>query len=147
MGSSTRNLRRGDLPTASAVVKAGDVPMKKPKVLFLDDSPTLLAQAEKLLGTQFDVVTASDWIEANRLAHRDRPDLVVIDWKLNGFEGSHLVRAFRMFFGATLPIVMISSDDAGADASYEAQADSFVPKRDLAKLPAILESLHSRRLS
>lgn len=119
--------------------------MAKPKVLFLDDSPTMLAQASLLLGDRFAVDTCSDWVDANRRVHRDPPDLVVVDWQLGDFEGTHLVRAFRMFFGDGLPIVLISSDEAGVTAAKEARASAFVLKRDLARLPHLLEALHANR--
>ena len=112
-----------------------------PRVLFLDDSPTVLAQAELLLGGRFDLEACSDWIEANAAAHARPPDAVVVDWRLGPFMGTYLVSAFRTFFGPELPVVLISADPAGAAAAAEAGATRFVAKDDLGDLPDLLTTL------
>lgn len=119
----------------------------KPNVLVLDDSPSVLAQAELLLGELFDVTTCTEWVDANAKAHERRPDAVVIDWQLGPFKGTYLVRAFRIFFGAQLPIVMISAHPAAKarPAATEAGADEFLSKADFEALPLLLQSLIGAR--
>lgn len=113
----------------------------KPHVLVLDDSPTILAQAQLILGSQFEVTTCSNWMDANAKAHAIRPAAFVIDWQLEGFRGSFLVTAFRSFFGEAMPIVMLSSDAEGEAAAAEAGATAFLAKGDMGSLPALLARL------
>lgn len=107
------------------------------RVLVIDDTPTVLAYCTTLLAAH-EVHTASDWVEANRIAHAVKPDVIVLDENLGAFQGSYLVRAFRMFFGGALPLVLISSDDCAA-ASEASGANAFVNKEYLDQLPAVLE--------
>lgn len=113
-----------------------------PRVLVLDDSPTVLAQVELLLASRFDVTTSLNWLDANAKVHALRPAAVVIDWNLEGLKGTFLVTAFRMFF-PELPIVMISGEPEAEAEARGSGADAFVSKRDLALLPDLLSRLVS----
>ena len=117
----------------------------RPKVLILDDSPTVLAQCSELLKGGFEVHTTEHWVEANALMHSLKPDALVIDWNLAGFEGTYLIRAFRRFFGPDLPIVMLSGEDGADTAATEAGASTFVPKRELPTLGPVLTQLVAKR--
>jgi len=109
------------------------------KVLVIDDTPTILAFCSMHL-VKHEVHTAGDWVEANRIAHAVKPDLIVLDEDLGAFQGSYLIRAFRMFFGPTLPLVMISSQDH-REASKAAGANTFLSKTQLPALPALVDRL------
>lgn len=102
--------------------------------LVIDDSDTMLAHVKSLLeqGGHTALVT-KDWISANKIVHQQHPDVLVIDEHLGGFQGTFLVRAFRSFFGNSLPIITISSADV-AEAAYAAGATAFVPKSALDNL-------------
>lgn len=107
------------------------------KILVIDDTPTILAFCVAQLPGH-EVHTATDWIEANRIAHAVKPDLIVLDENLGSFQGSFLVRAFRMFFGPSLPLVTISSADV-AESAKAAGANAFLPKEQLVALSGLVD--------
>lgn len=110
------------------------------KVLIVDDNQVVLTYLGELLTQRgHEVRGVQDWIEANKLVHRERPDLILVDENLGNFQGCYLVRAFRSFFGNDLPIVVMSAEDVAARAR-EAGADGYVPKATLAQVvPDLLE--------
>lgn len=111
------------------------------RVIVLDDSPTVLAQVEALLGARFELHTTTQWVEANALAHSKDPDALVVDWNLDGFEGTYLISAFRRFFGPELPIVMLSGEENAQAAADAAGASAFIPKSNLPALGVTLAHL------
>ena len=112
------------------------------RILVVDDSDTILSFVQDLLERAgHEVETSGDWVQANQIVHRSRPDLVVLDQNLGAFQGSFLVRAFRSFFGDRLPVVVISGEDV-AEAAIAAGANAFVPKHQLREvLPTLIARL------
>lgn len=110
-------------------------------VLAIDDSETILARLRGLLeGRGYEVVTSGDWVEANRLVHKVRPALVIVDQHLGGFHGTFLVRAFRTFFGGDLPLIVMSSEDVAAEAA-SAGATTFLRKAHLAHAGTLIDAI------
>jgi CheY-like chemotaxis protein len=110
-------------------------------ILAVDDSATVLARVREALEARgYEVVTSGDWVEANRLVHKVRPSLVLVDEHLGAFHGTFLVRAFRGFFGADLPIVVMSSEDVAAEARA-AGATTFIPKAHLTKVGQLVDGI------
>ena len=55
--------------------------MNQQRILVVDDSPTALRLTSELLSENgFDVITASDGVEALEVAGRDHPNLIVLDF-------------------------------------------------------------------
>jgi CheY-like chemotaxis protein len=116
--------------------------MTRPRVLALDDSPTVLTRIEGLLSPTFEVATCTDWVKANLLVHEWRPQALVVDWELGSFRGTYLIRAIRCFFPpAQLPIVLISGSPDAAEATRDAGVSAFVDKKELERLPSTIGAL------
>ncbi len=115
------------------------------RVLVIDDSPTLLEYVSELLrDLGHEPVACVDWVQANRLVHQQRPDLVLLDQHLGAFRGTFVARAFRSFFGDSLPLVIMSGEDV-FDAAQAAGADAFIPKEWLGShLGTLMDTLLSR---
>ena len=66
------------------------------RVLVVDDEPDLLWALERNLRDEgYEVLTASDGRAALQVAHRHRPDLVVLDVAMPGLDGLEVCRRLR----------------------------------------------------
>lgn len=110
--------------------------LKKTKILVVDDSPTILNRIQEELGEKYEVSTCTDWIQANRLVHHFRPDVVIIDENLGDFNGSYLTRSLRAFFKGqdSFVIIAISAEKGNERAALDAGANIFLHKSLLDRL-------------
>jgi len=83
------------------------------KVLFVDDSQTVLHKASRALeGAGYEVFTAMDGFEAISLVTDHKPDLIFVDImmpRLDGYQTCSLVKNNSQF--QDTPVVMVSSKD------------------------------------
>jgi two-component system KDP operon response regulator KdpE len=78
------------------------------KVLIVDDEqPIRDALARKLRREGFNVVTGSNGLEGLRSFHAERPDLVVLDYKMPEMDGLTVCQRIREV--AETPIMMLSA--------------------------------------
>ncbi len=113
-------------------------------VLIVDDDQKVLDMLRRTLTYDgYDVVTAADGLEAIQLAQEQRPDLVVLDWRMPGLDGIDVARRLKAADGT--PILMLTARDAIDDrvAGLDAGADDylvkpFAPAESLARLRALL---------
>ena len=81
------------------------------------------------LGQDFDVTEAEDAEEAVRLLDELRPDLVLLDWRLPGKWGSHVLDVFAQRRSRMPVIVLTSQDDEPTRLLAEGLgADLFMTK-------------------
>jgi CheY-like chemotaxis protein len=110
---------------------AVEVPARK-RILLVDDSATArLMICIVLQGEPYDVLTASDGVEALDKAHQNRPDLILLDVIMPLMDGIETCKRLRgdPLTHAT-PIIMLSGrDDEGiTEASYAYGCNDFVFK-------------------
>ncbi len=68
----------------------------EPKVLIVEDDPTLLETLEYSLKRQgYQVYTAADGRVALEIARQERPDALVLDVMLPGLDGFEVCRILR----------------------------------------------------
>jgi two-component system, OmpR family, response regulator RegX3 len=102
---------------------------KKPRVLLIEDEPTLadtVAYALRMEG--MDVVLARDGEGAIQRFRSDGPSIVLLDVMLPGLSGLDVCRLIRA--ESTVPIVILTAKDSEADkvAGLELGADDYVTK-------------------
>ena len=105
-----------------------------PKVLVVDDAPDIVRLTRDYLEhAGFDVVIATNGVDAMRMARVERPDLIVLDLGLPGRDGLDVTRELRRDSG--VPIVMLSarSDESDKLVGLELGADDYVTKPFSAK--------------
>ncbi|MEP7379779.1 MAG: response regulator transcription factor [Chloroflexota bacterium] len=105
-----------------------------PKVLVVDDAPEIVRIVRDYLEhAGFSVVTASNGLDAVRLARTERPDLIVLDLGLPGRDGLDVTRDLRR--ESSVPIVMLTArtDEADKLVGLELGADDYVTKPFSAK--------------
>lgn len=98
-------------------------------VLVVDDEPTISdAVAARLRGEGFDVVTASDGPSAVEVCGRVRPDIVVLDVMLPGFDGLEVCR--RIQADRAVPVLMLTakSDETDMLVGLGVGADDYLSK-------------------
>ncbi|MDJ0396534.1 response regulator transcription factor [Rhodococcus sp. G-MC3] len=98
-------------------------------VLVVDDEPTISdALAARLRGEGFDVVTAGDGPAAVAAYERTRPDLVVLDVMLPGFDGLEVCRRIQAV--RSVPVLMLTakSDENDMLVGLGVGADDYLSK-------------------
>jgi CheY-like chemotaxis protein len=119
------------------------------KVLLVDDDAVVLeAYRQKLAAQGFDVLTASDGLEAMRALPLTIPDVVVLDLMMPRFSGFEVIRYIRA--NASLKatrIVVLSNFYVGAveRRAAEAEADALLMKFNCT--PALLLDAVNRALN
>lgn len=98
-------------------------------VLVVDDEPTISgALAARLRGEGFDVVEAADGPTAVQVCARVRPDVVVLDVMLPGFDGLEVCR--RIQADRPVPVLMLTakSDETDMLVGLGVGADDYLSK-------------------
>src|SRR5437762_6883122 len=100
-----------------------------PRMLIVDDEPSILATMAPLLRTRnYDVSTAATGHAALDAVDRQPPELVILDLGLPDIDGVEVCRRLRE--GRAIPIIVLSARGAGRDkvAALDAGADDYVTK-------------------
>ncbi|MXY92843.1 MAG: response regulator transcription factor [Caldilineaceae bacterium SB0670_bin_27] len=103
--------------------------MDKTKILIVEDEPTLLDTLKYSLEQQgYEVVTASDGVQALAKARTEKPGLVILDLMLPGLDGIEVCRILRQEM--SLPILMLTAKDEEVDkiVGLEVGADDYLTK-------------------
>lgn len=88
------------------------------KVLVVDDSQTIRAAAQSVLGSSFEVAMAEDGFAALAKLSTFRPDIIFIDIvmpRLDGYETVSLLRSNAAF--NAVPVIMMSSRGGAFDVA------------------------------
>ena len=118
-----------------------------PKLLLVEDDPALAELLEfRFKGEGYRVRVTADGDEALLLAAEDTPDLVILDWMIEGTSGIEVCRRLRRDkTTAHVPIVMLTARGAEEDRirGLETGADDYVtkpfsPRELIARVAAVL---------
>lgn len=104
------------------------------KLLVADDEPDMLQTLENLLDISFSecqILTASDGQQALEVAVREKPSVILADFKMPRLDGFELARRLEHAGGGT-PILLMT---AFADSNLEAKAAAFPLIRHFFKKP------------
>ena len=84
------------------------------RILVVDDDADLLDVVSYVLQRrQFEVLTASNGVEALEVFQRERPDLVILDVNMPGLDGFEVCRRIRA--QAATPIIMLTVRNEDSD--------------------------------
>jgi signal transduction histidine kinase len=98
-----------DLSEASLTTEEREA-IRRLNVLVVDDNEPVRRTMATLLGTNmWDVIEASDGLEALSVLERLRPDIIVTDNSMPGITGEELARKVRELYPA-LPILIVSGN-------------------------------------
>lgn len=106
--------------------------MDKPKILIVDDDPDLRRGLNlRLRANQFETAYAADGFSAIATAHRERPDLIILDIGLPAGDGfvvlSRLQASTHL---SSIPVVVLSARDPqfNRERTLKAGACAFLQK-------------------
>ncbi|HEX6376111.1 MAG TPA: phosphate regulon transcriptional regulator PhoB [Allosphingosinicella sp.] len=121
--------------------------MAKGRILFVEDDPALTELVRFHLAREgYDTLHTRDGDEALLLARESPPDLVLLDWMIEGTSGIEVCRQLRrMTPTKAVPIIMMTARGEEADRirGLETGADDYVtkpfsPRELIARIAAVL---------
>lgn len=129
--------------------------MKRFRILAVDDEERILNFLKsKLKASGYEVITASNGIEALELAQAQEPDLIVLDLLMPKMDGFETLKELRSF--SAVPVIILTARDADADKikGLTQGADDYLlkpfnPDELIARIEAIrrrLESVERRNI-
>jgi two-component system, OmpR family, response regulator len=124
------------------------------RLLVVDDEPTivsLLSASLRFVG--FDVRTATNGVDALKVAEEFRPELVVLDVMLPDYDGFEVVRRLRAG-GRHVPVVFLTARDGVQDkiTGLTVGGDDYVTKpfsleEVVARIRAVLRRTYAGQLA
>ena len=124
--------RDGDGPNLAGM-DAGSSPAGAgtERILLADDNADMREYVRRLLAGRYQVVTASDGLEALRCAVSEQPDLILSDMMMPGLDGFGLLKELRARAETkTIPVLLLSAR-AGEESrvdGLDAGADDYLIK-------------------
>ena len=124
--------------------------MAQPKMLLVEDDPALAELVEfRFKAEGYSVSRTDDGDEALLLAAEETPDVVILDWMIEGTSGIEVCRRLRRDKRtAHVPIVMLTARGAEDDRvrGLETGADDYVtkpfsPRELVARVNAIMRRI------
>jgi DNA-binding response OmpR family regulator len=101
----------------------------EPKVLIVEDDPTLLETLEYNLKRQgYAVYTAVDGRVALEVARQERPDVMVLDVMLPGLDGFEVCRILRREMSVPILMLTARADEVDKIVGLEVGADDYLTK-------------------
>ena len=128
--------------------------MSTPKLLLVEDDLALAELLEYRFESEgYEVRVTGDGDEALVMASEDAPDLVILDWMIEGTSGIEVCRRLRREKGtAHVPIIMLTAREAEDDRvrGLDTGADDYVtkpfsPRELLARVAAVLRRMRPAR--
>ncbi len=102
------------------------------KILIVDDDPDTISLFKIILANQgYQVLVAKDGVEALQIAHKELPDLIILDIMLPRADGFEVARSLhRTPDTALIPILMVTARTSMDDKiqGYEVGADIYLTK-------------------
>jgi len=117
-----------------------------PHLLLVDDSEAVLAFGRATLSGHYQISTAQSGVEALARMSKLQPAAVLLDLSMPQMDGDEvLARMQRVPELAQIPVVILSSEKARAEACLKAGAFAFLPKPARAGdlLDAIGRAIHA----
>lgn len=124
--------------------------MSGAKLLLVEDDPSLLELLEfRFTSEGYNVRATPDGDEALMLAAEDTPDLVILDWMIEGTSGIEVCRRLRRDKAtAHVPIIMLTAREFEDDRirGLDTGADDYVtkpfsPRELMARVAAVMRRI------
>ena len=103
----------------------------KPVVVLADDDPSIRLMVRHVLESEdFDIIEASDGLEAIKAVEKHHPALILLDAVMPGIDGFTTCQQIKDKGFTDIPVMMITGldDDASVERAYEVGAIDFITK-------------------
>jgi len=104
---------------------------ERPVVVLADDDPSIRLMVRHVLESEdFDIVEASDGLEAIKAVEKHHPALILLDAVMPGIDGFTTCQQIKDKGHTDIPVMMITGldDDASVERAYEVGAIDFITK-------------------
>ncbi len=104
---------------------------ERPIVVLADDDPSIRLMVRHVLESEdFDIVEASDGLEAIKAVEKYHPALILLDAVMPGIDGFTTCQRIKENGHTDIPVMMITGldDDASVERAYEVGAIDFITK-------------------
>ena len=88
------------------------------KILIVDDEKMMLKLATRILSKNYEIICASNGIEAIKLFENEKPDMVLSDLLMPEMDGYELHRILNEKSAETVPIMFMTADESDESESY-----------------------------
>lgn len=85
----------GDCGSNASGRKLADSRWRKKKIMLVDDSALLLRSMKSMLEKQYDICLAKSGEQALKLIPQENPDLILLDYEMEGMDGKSTFEAMR----------------------------------------------------
>jgi len=112
---------------AASIYRTGVV--KQFRVLVVDDEPRIIKFLKlRLKASGYEVLTASNGLEALELVQAEEPDMLVLDVVMPGIDGFETLKQVRAV--SPVPVIILSAKEASTDKirGLELGADDYLAK-------------------
>jgi putative two-component system response regulator len=118
-------------------------PPERPAVLCIDDDPLVLHFYRNFLEPRgYRTLTATEGLLGIEMAHRDRPDVIVLDVMLRGLSGFDICRRFRAApVLRNIPIILLTVLDTPSVPGTGQEAGATLTLRKPADAETILTAI------
>jgi putative two-component system response regulator len=106
-------------------------PVTRPLILAVDDEATNLQLLRQILQEQYRLLFAKDGARALELAHKEKPDLVLLDVMMPGMSGYEVCAALKANPAtAAIPVIFVTALTEADDEveGFEAGAVDYITK-------------------
>jgi len=126
--------------------------MKRFRILVVDDEQRVLNfLTSKLRASGYDVLTASNGLEALEQAQAEEPDLIVLDVLMPKMDGFETLKELRSF--SAIPVIILSARETNSDKikGLSLGADDYLqkpfnPDELVARIEAVRRRLNSNEM-
>jgi len=99
------------------------------RILVVEDEQSLIETlAYNLTRQGYEVLTATDGLQALDVARRERPDLLILDVMLPGIDGLEVCRLLRREMSAPIIVLTARAEEVDKIVGLELGADDYVTK-------------------
>lgn len=112
-----------------------------PKILAVDDNPSLLMLIKEALSDDYEIITAGNGKDAIDITRKEMPDLVIMDMMIpviNGIDATEIIKKDPDTKGIPVLIITAYGGHGGMVMGLDAGADDYIEK------PFDIEALRTR---
>ena len=117
--------------------------LAKKNILLVDDDANILGLLKDLFKEKYSVETASNGMDALKIIHRRKPDIIVLDVMMPRLSGFEVLKRLKMNKDTeNIPVIMLTAkgSDENKLLGISLEADEYIPKPfDISNLEKVVK--------